>query len=191
LAPPSLADGERREWHGNAIEPAMIDPRALRRAAAWLATACLVGRYVSPTAARRPGPDLPGLLWEWDHELARPAYRWLDLAAPDAPQRHPRPRDEHDPRDLNLREIVAAIPNNCGWPEWNAIGLAIFAASKDQGDGFVIFDDFSAKSSKYDPHAVAERWKNYQRHPPSKTGAGKSPNLLGKPAGVPNKDAPR
>jgi hypothetical protein len=62
LAPPSIADGERREWHGDTIEPAKVDARALRRRVAWLAVGCLVMRWVSPTAARILGPDLPRLL---------------------------------------------------------------------------------------------------------------------------------
>jgi hypothetical protein len=178
IFPPSVAAGESREWHTGAIEPAAVNARALRCAAAWLATGCLVDRYISPSAARRPGPDLPRLLWEWDHDLARPVYGWLGLLTPDAPQHYPRRRAEQNPRDLNLSEIVRAIPNNCGWEEWNNIGLAIFAASKDGGDGFVVFDDFSAKSSsKYDAHETALRWMHYQRSPPTKTGLGKLAKL--------------
>jgi hypothetical protein len=177
IFPPSIADGERREWQGNEIAPRVISFTSLRYATAWLATACLVMRYVNPTAARRPGPDLPAILWEWDHDLARPVYGWLGLTTPDAPRRYPRRRTEQNARDLDLAEIVHAIPNNCGWEEWNNVGLAIFAASKDRGDGFVIFDDFSAKSGKYDPHETAARWKGYGRSPPSRTGPGKLAKL--------------
>jgi primase-like protein len=75
--------------------------------------------------------------------------------------------------DLDLAELVAAIPNNCDWEEWNAIGMAIFAASGGSEDGLIDFDDFSARSPKYQPHAVAERWRNYRRSPPNRTGIGK------------------
>jgi hypothetical protein len=75
LLPPSTADGERREWHGNVIAPRPIDASALRASAAWLAVGCLVARHVSRHAAQRPGPDLPRLLREWDHGLGRLAYR--------------------------------------------------------------------------------------------------------------------
>jgi hypothetical protein len=37
LLPPSVADGERREWHGDIIAPAVIEAIALRTALAWLA----------------------------------------------------------------------------------------------------------------------------------------------------------
>jgi hypothetical protein len=177
LAPPSIANGERREWCGDTIEPVTVDARVLRQRAAWLAVGCLVMRWVSPSAARIPGPDLPRLLWEWDHDLARPAYRWLGIAPPDAPQRYPRRSIEQDPRDLDLAEIVASIPNDCSWEGWNSIGLAIFAASRERGDGFVIFDDFSAKSSSYDPHETAARWRHYEKHPPNRTGIGKLAKL--------------
>jgi hypothetical protein len=177
LLPPSVTDTERRAWCSNTIELATVNARALRQCAAWLAVGCLVMRWVSPTAARTPGPDLLRLLWEWDHDLARPAYSWFGIATPDAPQRYPRRPSEQDPRDLDLAEIVRAIPNNCGWEDWNKLGLAIYAASKDRGDGFVIFDDFSAKSPRYDPRETAARWRNYEKHPPARTGIGKLAKL--------------
>jgi hypothetical protein len=172
LLPPSIADGERREWQGDVIAPAAIAARALRRRLACLAIGCLVMRYISETAARRPGPDLPGLLWEFDHELARPAYRWLGQPDPDAPQHYPRPRNALSRRDLDFAEIVAAIPNNFDWAAWNKVGLAIYAASGGSDDGFVTFDDLSARSPKYQSHVVRERWNNYRRSPPSRIGMG-------------------
>jgi hypothetical protein len=172
IFPPSVADGERREWHGQTIAPLVCTAVGLRRQVARLAVGCLVMRYVSPTAARNPKPDLPDLLWEFDSPLGAAADRWLGLPDPDRPRRYPRPRHELSRRDLDLAEVVHAIPNNCGWEDWNNIGLAIYAASGGSGDGKVIFDDFSAKSPKYDPHAVEERWRNYGRSPPSRIGFG-------------------
>jgi hypothetical protein len=172
LVPPSVADGERRQWCGSTVAPAVVTAQGLRRQIARLAIGCLVMRYVSPTAARNPKPDLPPLLWEFDRPLGAAAFRWLGLPAPDQPQRYPRPRQELSRRDLDLAEIVHAIPNNYGWEDWNNIGLAVFAASNGSGDGKVVFDDFSAKSAKYDPDTVDERWANYRRSPPSRIGLG-------------------
>jgi hypothetical protein len=172
LVPPSIADGERREWFGSTIAPAVVTAKGLRRQTVRLAIGCLTMRYVGETPARNPGPDLPSLLWEFDHPLGAVAFKWLGLPTPDQPRRFPRPRREMSRRGLDLAEIVHAIPNDCGWEDWNKIGLAIFVAAGGSGDGNVIFDDFSAKSSKYDPHTVAERWKNYRRSPPSRTGIG-------------------
>ena len=59
LLAPSVADGERRAWHGETIAPAVYDATKLRRRCAFLAMACLLARYVSQTAAERPGPDFP------------------------------------------------------------------------------------------------------------------------------------
>ena len=87
-------------------------------------------------------------------------------------RRFPRPHREMSPRDLDLAEIVAAIPNNCSWEEWNRIGMAIFAASGGSGDGRIVWDDFSTRSHKYNPRAAEERWRNYHRSPPSRTGIG-------------------
>jgi hypothetical protein len=172
LLPPSITDGERREWDGDIIAPAVIDAVALRTAVVWLAIGSLVMRYVSKTPARKPRPDLPTLLWEADHALGRRALDWLGQPHPDAPRRYPRPRREMSDAEVDLAELVGTIPNNCDWDEWNAIGLAIFAVDRSD-HGLTVFDDFSARSLKYDQQIVWERWRNYRRSPPSRTGIGK------------------
>ncbi len=172
LIPPSSTAGEHREWVGDVIEPAPVDAAVLQRRIAWLATGCLVHRHISPFAAERPGPDLPAILWEADHKLGRAAYRWLGEPPPDEPRRYPRARHEMTREELDLAELVAAIPNNFSWDEWNRAGMAIFAAAGGSEDGFIAFDDLSARSPKYQPHTVRERWSNYRRCPPSRLSLG-------------------
>jgi hypothetical protein len=172
IAPPSITDGERREWEGASIEPAVFDDTALRVCMARLAIGCLAMRYVSEYAARRPGPDLLNILWEFDHELGRPAYRWLGKPAPDAPRFVPKPRCQRTERDIKLSELARVVPNSADWHQWNNVGMAFYAASGGSDEGFIAFDDWSAKSPKYDPHTVEERWRNYRRSPPSRIGIG-------------------
>jgi hypothetical protein len=70
VIPPSVhPSGEAVAWDGDAIAPVVIDAARLRRRCAGLAIGCLVRRYVSETASKRPGPDLPRLLWEFDYNL--------------------------------------------------------------------------------------------------------------------------
>jgi hypothetical protein len=176
LMPPSIADNEQRRWDCDG-DPAPVNPRVLRHRCALLATACLVRRYISAYASEHPDSGHLELIWEFDRELARPAFGWFNRPTPDQPQRYPRPRREQAPEDLDLAEVVAAIPNRCDWETWNNIGLAVYAASKDRGDGFVIFDDFSARSSKYDPRETEARWRHYGRSPPNRTGIGKLAKL--------------
>jgi len=110
IIPPSVTDGEARQWCGDAIGPAPIDHRILRRRCALLATGALVYRYVGTTPARtpwKPGWDHPRLLWECDHELGRRACGWLGKPAPDEPTR--RQRAERSPIDVELDELAAAI----------------------------------------------------------------------------------
>jgi hypothetical protein len=173
LIPPSVADDERREWHGDMIAPAVIEAVVLRTAVAWLAIGSLVMRYVGETPARSPGPDLPNLLWEADRALGRRAFDWLGEPHPDAPRRHPRPCREMSRDGLDFAAMIGAIPNTFDWHEWNAVGMAIFAAAGGSEDGFIAFDDLSSRSPKYQPHAVVERWRNYRRSPPNRTGIGK------------------
>jgi hypothetical protein len=139
---------------------------------AYLAIACLVARHISRHAAERPGPDFPRLLWEWDQNLGRIAYRWLGQPAPDALRRDPQLRGKLSRRDLDLAEVVSAIPNDRDWNGWNRIGMAIFSASGGSEEGFFTFDDWSAKSPKYQPHVVEQRWCNYRRSPPTRIGMG-------------------
>lgn len=172
LIPPSIADGERRAWHGDIIEPAAVDAAVLARRCGWLAVGCLTMRHLSEYAARRPGPDLPAVLWEADRALGRTAYRWLGERAPDDPVLVPKHRRELSQKEIDLAELVAAIPNDLDWTSWNRLGLAIYAASNGSNEGAIVFDDFSAKSPKYNPYITAERWRNYRRCPPSRIGAG-------------------
>jgi primase-like protein/bifunctional DNA primase/polymerase-like protein len=171
--PPSMhPSGELIEWSSEIIAPAVVEAKPLRLVAAYLAIGCLVARYVSSQAARRPAPDLPKLLWEFDHDLGRPAYQWVGEPDPDAPRWYPKPRSQQSRRELDLAEIVNAIPNDCCWEEWNRIGMAIYAASGGSVQGGVIFDDWSAKSVKYNPYTTAKRWDHYRKHPPSRIGMG-------------------
>jgi hypothetical protein len=163
----------------------------LRRRVAYLAIGCLLARYVSEHAARRPGPDLPRLLWEFDHELGRAAYRWLGQPDPDQPRHYPRPRNGLSRRDLDLVDVVQAIRNDCDWPGWNNIGMAIFAASGGSENGFIVFDAFSAKSPKYDPVTARERWRNYRRSPPRRIGMGSLVHLARQCGWTPGPDARR
>ena len=173
LVPPSIAAGEQREWCGESIEPAVCGGRALRICMARLAIGCLTMRYVSEYAARHPGDELLDILWEFDRELGRPAYRWLGRPTPDVPRWVPKPRHELIEHEIALRELARAIPNRADWHQWNNVGMAFYAASSGSDEGFIAFDDWSAKSpNKYDPRAVEERWRNYRRSPPSRIGIG-------------------
>jgi hypothetical protein len=96
-----------------------------------------------------------------------------------AAKRGPRSPRAHKPFsgtpqcDLDqLAEAMRFVPNdNLSWEEWTYWALAIFAASG--GSRFDIFDEFSARSSKYDPVTTDERWSQIAGSPPSATGAGK------------------
>jgi hypothetical protein len=171
--PPSIVDGERREWCGDQIEPASISARALRTAAAWLAVACITARYVSKHAAERPGNDLPALLFEADPQIGRAAHKWLKWPDPDQPQYQPKRREDLSATEITLWDLAGAIPNNFSWEDWNSFGLAFHAASGGSDEGFIAFDRFSAQSPKYVGAETRARWRHYDRSPPSKSGIGK------------------
>jgi hypothetical protein len=171
LIPPSIAGGERREWHCGVIEPALLDAATLGRRVAWLAVGSLVMRYLPEHAARRPGPDLPDLLQEADPKLGQAARLWLGRR--DETRARPKPQRSMTNDELRLAEVVAAIPNDglC-WEDWNKLGLAIYAASGGSDEGSIAFDDLSARSAKYDPHRTRARWLHFHRSPPNRIGIG-------------------
>jgi hypothetical protein len=131
-------------------------------------------RYVSESAAHRPGRHLPHLLQEADPVLGRKAFAWLGMPDPEAPRYTPRPRSELSATEVTLWELATAIPNNnLAWDDWNAFGLAFFAASDGSEEGFLAFDRFSTQCGKYDGPETVARWRHYHRSPPNATGLGK------------------
>jgi hypothetical protein len=89
---------------------------------------------------------------------------------------HPRQPFEGTPQcDLDqLAEAMRYVPNDdLGWEEWTSWALAIFAASGGSQRGFEIFDEWSARSNKYDSVTTDDRWYEISGSPPSATGAGK------------------
>jgi hypothetical protein len=84
-----------------------------------------------------------------------------------------RPRRELSADEIDLAELIASIPNHSDWNGWNSMGLAIHAVTGGSDHGAVLFDDWSAKSSKYNPYTTGDRWHHFHRSPPSRTGIGK------------------
>jgi hypothetical protein len=185
LFPQSITDGERREWCGDIIAPRLIHAEPLRLAVSWLAVGSLVARYVSPYAAGRPDNDFIHLLDEmhvlegYEGKLGQAARRWLGVPEPESPKPKSPPRRERKYKngrsgriEPDLAELAEAIPNDEDWIGWNRLGLTFYAASDGDDEGFAAFDRWSRKSPKYDPQAVAERWRNYRRSPPTQIGRG-------------------
>src|SRR5438132_994380 len=124
LFPPSITDGERREWYGDIIAPRLIRAEPLRLAVAWLAVGCLVARYVSPDAATQPDDDFIHLLDEinvlegYEGKLGQAARRWLGVPEPEAPKPKSTPRRERKRKsdrsgrriELDLVELAEHIP---------------------------------------------------------------------------------
>jgi hypothetical protein len=79
-----------------------------------------------------------------------------------------------DPKDV--ARALAVIPNDgdTHWGVWsNDIGIAVFGASGGEDWGLRAYDEWSAKSPKYDPKNTADRWAGFHRSPPSRAGMGK------------------
>jgi hypothetical protein len=74
---------------------------------------------------------------------------------------------------MNMAEFTLAaamIPNpdlpwdpdkKTGSPGWNAIGMAIFAATDGSAEGFKLFNAFSRRARKYDAANTRAKWKAF------------------------------
>lgn len=72
-----------------------------------------------------------------------------------------------------LADAARIIPNNdMGWDAWNRMAMAFYDSSHGSADGYEALSEWSAKSSKYTPEGVEERWAHYPSSPPSELSAG-------------------
>jgi hypothetical protein len=142
------------------------------------------GMVIAPPSRRGDG------VYRWRNSLpiaAAPAWL-LDMV-----QEKERAEEEPDPfaqfaknraKQTNIAEFTLAlsmVPNpdlpwdpdkNTGSPGWNAIGMAIFAATDGSAEGYRLFDAFSQRSRKYDAANTRAKWKAFHGCPPREIGAG-------------------
>lgn len=76
-----------------------------------------------------------------------------------------------------IEHIAAAVQNipnaDLDWERWNEIGMAIFRATDGDPDGFMLFDTWSQRSTKYDFDNCLARWEHWESSsPPTRIGAG-------------------
>ena len=63
----------------------------------------------------------------------------------------PKARRDYTRAEIDLADLVAAIPNDCDWHGWNRVGMAIFAASGGSDQGGIFFDSWSAQVASLQP----------------------------------------
>jgi Bifunctional DNA primase/polymerase, N-terminal/Primase C terminal 2 (PriCT-2) len=113
-------------------------------------------------------------------------YRWVnDLPIADAPdwliklvekserpQRVPNaaPNAKYELiEDDKLREVMTCVPNDedTDWDSWNRVGLALYAATNGSSFGLELFDEWSARSGKYDAANTEDKWSKFETSPPN------------------------
>jgi Primase C terminal 2 (PriCT-2)/RepB DNA-primase N-terminal domain len=99
-----------------------------------------------------------------------------DYAGAEFPTAQPEPRKPNavlTADDARLARALAFIPNpDVDWKQWCDLGLAIFGATGGSDMGFAMFDAWSQRSAKYDPHYTLKTWHGFERSPPNRIGAG-------------------
>jgi Primase C terminal 2 (PriCT-2)/RepB DNA-primase from phage plasmid len=92
---------------------------------------------------------------------------------PKAP-RAPSPQGDAAPFDLWLvAGALKVIPNaDVAWLRWATIGLATWRGTNGNDYGFQAFDQWSAKSSKYNKRFTEKTWGGFFKSPPNRIDAG-------------------
>jgi putative DNA primase/helicase len=73
----------------------------------------------------------------------------------------------------DLADAMLWVPNDdAAQPEYNSMGLRLWAATGGSDEGFELFDAWARKSKKYHG-GTKERWQHYFGSPPDRTGANK------------------
>lgn len=129
---------------------------------------------------RKGEPRLAQIIAEHDTEIdLDQAFETLETACelagiPIDPPRAPSIGASEAPIE-DLAAAMALIPNSeeTPWDEFNAWGMALYAATGGSADGYAIFDEWASRSLKYDSETVLARWEHYPSSPPTDTGAGK------------------
>ena len=104
--------------------------------------------------------------------IGAPAYQTKPAA-------HKKLKAAPEPAETPEPEVLATamqlIPNDgpADWEHWNAIGMALFAATNGSEAGRDLWLAWSAKHPSYDTATTDARWCHYATSPPSRTGAGK------------------
>jgi hypothetical protein len=137
-----------------------------------------------------PGIDVKGnggMVLAPPTKTEKGVYRWVNnLPIADAPgwlirlvEKSERPRPpknsasnaKHEPvEDDKLRETMECVPNDedTDWDSWNRVGMALFDATNGSSFGLELFNEWSAKSGKYNPETTEEKWHKYETSPPDK-----------------------
>lgn len=125
-------------------------------------------------ALRLPGfphqknPDSPHMVRVVAHSSRAP-YRWHEVIAiiPPLPVEIPDYRAVkgtgiHQP--LELKSALGALNPDASYGPWLAVGMACHHADNGGGEGFAIWDDWSARGGLYRPGECAAKWEGFGRY---------------------------
>jgi Bifunctional DNA primase/polymerase, N-terminal/Primase C terminal 2 (PriCT-2) len=164
--------GEIIAWDSDG-PPRVIDADRLRLACGWLAAGCMIMRHVDPWLGRdkdfahHPTPTMLARVCGGWPGLAPLLYPWIGRSNPNPAEAYRRPISAKS----DLAGLIALIPNDLDREAWVKVGLAIYATSVDDREGFNIFYEFSRRSPAHHRKSTVERvWRSFERSPPRTAG---------------------
>jgi hypothetical protein len=143
----------------------------VRTSVSWLAPGVDVrgegGMCVAPPSRRTDGQ------YRWANDAAiAPAPVWLLDRLAERPRPH---RTENTAFLVDawlVAETMKHVPTELQWEERNRIGMAIWACTGGSEAGFKIWDEWLARSGKYNARKTQQRWAAIHRCPPTAIGYG-------------------
>lgn len=99
-----------------------------------------------------------------DQPFVDSVYLMLDKAPPRAPSPSPSPKKSSTPVDLReLAATVNLVNPDSPYPDWFTVGSATSTETGGSDDGFIIFNDWSRRGTKYPGEdMVLKQWKSFR-----------------------------
>lgn len=108
--------------------------------------------------------------YEWENSgPVSPAPTWMPRKTEKAAKD---PRTLIGPLDRVAQALQDISNDDLSWDQWNRVGMATWAATQGDPAGFLLFNEWSARSSKHDDQTTLERWQSYTTSPPVRIGNG-------------------
>lgn len=120
-----------------------------------------------PGFPRQKNPDDPNMV-RMVPQSNRAPYRWDEITAVIPPLEVKIPdyrvaQGKGIKSPLELKSALAALDPDAGYADWIAVGMALHQADNGGGEGFALWDDWSARGGLYRPGECAAKWESFGR----------------------------
>ncbi len=119
--------------------------------------------------AATPVSELPLITLEQVKQISEAIGEMIGISREEVRSRAsgvvPMPTRTDNPEMDALAWFMERLPNDaaCGWDDWVRIAFAVFECTGGSELGYQMFDSWSSRSERYDPHATRKKWESIHR----------------------------